>query len=94
MTAVKAELQIVLEQAVLVLRCSYWFTNTCTVTVVSTRTTEVLVTLTGLLAAALAIVTVGWILSCVYWQRRWVIDVYEVIFNCKQFTRSRNPFNS
>ena len=26
--------------------------------------------LTGLLAAALVVVTMGWILSCVYWQRR------------------------
>ena len=26
--------------------------------------------LTGLLAAALAVVIVGWIVSCVYWQRR------------------------
>ena len=26
--------------------------------------------LTGLLTAALVIVTVGWIVSCVYWQRR------------------------
>ena len=26
--------------------------------------------LTGLLAAALMVVTMGWIVSCVYWQRR------------------------
>ena len=26
--------------------------------------------LTGLLAAALVVVSVGWIVSCVYWQRR------------------------
>ena len=31
---------------------------------------EALKVLTGLLAAALVIVTMGWIVSCVYWQRR------------------------
>ena len=34
------------------------------------RSSEVLVTITGLLAAALVVVTMGWIVSCVYWQRR------------------------
>ena len=33
-------------------------------------TIETLGVLTGLLAAALVVVTVGWIVSCVYWQRR------------------------
>ena len=31
---------------------------------------NVLGALTGLLAAALVIVTMGWIVSCVYWQRK------------------------
>ena len=31
---------------------------------------EALGALTGLLAAALVVVTMGWIVSCVYWQRR------------------------
>ena len=31
---------------------------------------EALGVLTGLLAAALVVVTMGWILSCVYWYRR------------------------
>ena len=34
------------------------------------HTNKVLGVLTGLLAAALVVVTVGWIVSCVYWQRR------------------------
>ena len=34
------------------------------------KSTEILGVLTGLLATALVVVTVGWIVSCVYWQRR------------------------
>ena len=33
-------------------------------------TNQTLGVLTGLLAAALVVVTMGWIVSCVYWQRR------------------------
>ena len=33
-------------------------------------TNQTLGTLTGLLAAALVVVAMGWIVSCVYWQRR------------------------
>ena len=33
-------------------------------------TNQTLGSLTGLLAAALVVVTIGWIVSCVYWQRR------------------------
>ena len=32
--------------------------------------TKALGVLTGLLTAALVVVTMGWIVSCVYWQRR------------------------
>ena len=35
--------------------------------------------LTGLLAAALVVVTMGWFVSCVYWQRRLVMDVHDII---------------
>ena len=33
-------------------------------------TNKTLGVLTGLLTAALVVVTMGWIVSCVYWQRR------------------------
>ena len=36
----------------------------------NSATTNALGTLTGLLATALVVVTMGWIVSCVYWQRK------------------------
>ena len=47
----------------------------------STSTTEALITVTGLLTAALVVVIMGWIVSCVYLQNRWVMDVHEVTLN-------------